>query len=182
MSALCVVTVDEFEDGSVELCRGTFCSAVEAISELILSGVASVSLFLLSESLFDAVLLLSASRNLDMVSLLSLASTVLSLVALSGFVIPVCVDDSVCCGSGDLFVVSVAPCKLLSSEGFVESPELDHKSEPEPERSSLSLSLSSRLSFVKLVALGSLKISPSKASGALRRSTADAAGGRKSEN
>ena len=80
-----------------------------------------------------------------------------------------------------LSVVTASLGVLLSSEGFDNSPEPDHNSEPEPEKSSLSLSLSSRLSFVRLVALGSLKISPRRASGALRRSTADA-GDRRSES
>lgn len=80
-----------------------------------------------------------------------------------------------------LSVVTASLGVLLSSEGFDNSPEPDHSSEPEPEKSSLSLSLSSRLSFVRLVALGSLKISPRRASGALRRSTADA-GDRRSES
>ena len=92
----------------------------------------------------------------------------------------VCVDVWVGCFCW-LSFVSVSLGLLLSSEGFGNSPEPDHSSEPEPEKSSLSLSLSSRLSFVRLVALGSLKISPSRASGALRRSTADA-GGRRSES
>lgn len=92
----------------------------------------------------------------------------------------VCVDVRVACPCW-LSVVTASLDVLLSSEGFGNSPEPDHSSEPEPEKSSLSLSLSSRLSFVRLVALGSLKISPRRASGALRRSTADA-GGRRSES
>lgn len=92
----------------------------------------------------------------------------------------VCVDVCVTCPCW-LSVVKASLGVLLSSEGFGNSPEPDHSSEPEPEKSSLSLSLSSRLSFVRLVALGSLKISPRRASGALRRSTADA-GVRRSES
>lgn len=92
----------------------------------------------------------------------------------------VCVDVCVTCPCWSS-VVKASLGVLLSSEGFGNSPEPDHSSVPEPEKSSLSLSLSSRLSFVKLVALGSLKISPRRASGALRRSTADV-GIRRSES
>ena len=142
---------------------------VESVAELVLSGVVSKELTVLS---------------LDVVSVLSLASLLTLLLEESVFpvvVVSVCVDVSVCCFCCELSVAAVLLCELLSSVGFGNSPEPDHNSEPEPEKSSLSLSLSSRLSFVRLVALGSLKISPSKASGALRRSTADSAG-RRSEN
>lgn len=147
-----------------------------------MSGVVLVSSFVLSVSVLDVELVaVSSPLFTETVLLLSLESVLLLVITLSRFLLPVvsvCVD--VCC-SGGLLAVKVTLCELLSSEGFGESPEPDHNSEPEPERSLLLVSLSSRLSFVKLVALGSLKISPSKASGALRRSTADAAGCRKSE-
>lgn len=170
VSAPCGVTEDDDVEGeSVELCWGTFCAAAEAISELVLSGVVLVTSFVL----------------LDVVSVLSLVSPLLLVLELSALSLPavsVCVEGSVCCFCCELSVVTVFSCKPLSSEGFGNSPEPDHSSEPEPEKSSLSLSLSSRLSLVRLLAFGSLKISPSKASGALRRSTADAAAGRRSEN
>ena len=120
-------------------------------------------------------------------SVLSFMSELLLLLELLVFsldvvleVASVCVDVCVACPCW-LSVVTASLGVLLSSEGFGNSPEPDHNSEPEPEKSSLSLSLSSRLSFVRLVALGSLKISPRRASGALRRSTADA-GDRRSES
>ena len=120
-------------------------------------------------------------------SVLSFMSELLLLLELLVFsldvvleVASVCVDVCVACPCW-LFVVAASFGVLLSSEGFGHSPEPDHSSVPEPEKSSLSLSLSSRLSFVRLVALGSLKISPRRASGALRRSTADA-GDRRSES
>lgn len=169
VSASCDVTDDDVEGVSVEVCGGVFCAVMEAICALVLSGVLLVSLLVLLE--------------LDIVAALSLVSSLLLLVELLAFALgSVCVVGSICCFCCEPSFVTVALCKLLSSEGFGNSPEPDHNSEPEPEKSSLSLSLSSRLSLVRLVALGSLKISPSKASGALRRSTADAALGRRSEN
>ena len=171
VSASCDVTDDDVEGESVEVCGGVFCAVVEAICALVFSGVLLV--------LLSSLMLL----ELDIVPALSVVSSLVLLVELSAFAIgSVCVVGSVCCFCCEPSVVTVALCKLLSSEGFGNSPEPDHSSEPEPEKSSLSLSLSSRLSLVRLVALGSLKISPSKASGALRRSTVDAAVGRRSEN
>lgn len=165
MFVFCVVIVDEFEDGFVEFCRGIFCFVVEVILELILLGVVFVLLFLLLEFLFDVVLLLLVLCKFDMVLLLFLVLIVLLFVVLLGFVIFVCVDDLVCCGSGDLFVVLVVFCELFFLEGFVELFEFDYKFEFELERLLLLLLLFLRLSFVKFVVFGLLKIFLSKVLG-----------------